>query len=141
MAVAAGFDAVLVRKLRIRGDIRPHGTDGWRVLAEVGATVVQSCVVSLEDVVTRVDEKTSRVFLPKGDVPAELDFAPESEDDPDPLPPEGIDLGAVAVETISLALPIYPRTPDAVMPDMGDGEGEKNKNPFSVLAALKDQAE
>jgi uncharacterized metal-binding protein YceD (DUF177 family) len=59
------------------------------------------------------------------------------------LGPEGLDLGEVAAEELSLALDPYPRKPGARLEKSRYGESEeeaeKGRNPFAVLAGLKDR--
>ena len=46
LAAQLGLDGL--RKLRFVGKIAPSGARGWTLTAELGATVVQPCVVTLE---------------------------------------------------------------------------------------------
>jgi uncharacterized metal-binding protein YceD (DUF177 family) len=101
-----------VRKLRLAGRLAPEGKRDWRLEAELGATVVQACVVALRPVTTRIDESVERLYL------AEMPELPDGEEIemPDetiePLPP-ALDLGAVMEEALALALPLWPRSDGA----------------------------
>jgi hypothetical protein len=44
-----------VRKLRFIGTLEPEGAQDWRLTADLGATVVQPCVVTLAPVTTRLE--------------------------------------------------------------------------------------
>lgn len=129
-----------LRKLRFHGALMPLAGGGYHLTAELGATVVQACVVTLEDVTTRLDLSVERRFLP--DLPAgaaEITVDPDDDDSLEPLG-EGIDLGAVASEALALALPDYPRAEGAALPEDGaEDAGEDRPSPFAGLAALKDR--
>jgi uncharacterized metal-binding protein YceD (DUF177 family) len=100
--------------------------------------VVQTCVVTLEPVTTRVDQAVRRRFLPHAAArAAELVVDPEEDDEVEPLG-ERIDLGLVAVEALALALPAYPRKEGAVLgPVATDEIAEDEPKPFAALAALR----
>ncbi|MGE4047727.1 MAG: DUF177 domain-containing protein [Acetobacteraceae bacterium] len=108
--------------------------DDDRVLARghLRASVVQTCIVSLEDFETSVDETFRVRFVPSGEEEEEI-TDPESVDE---IPYEGraLDLGEAAAEQLGLALDPYPRMPDAELPDI---EVEADENPFARLAALR----
>jgi hypothetical protein len=59
----------------------------------------------------------------------------EDEDPPEPLDSGHIDLAALAVEFLALALDPFPRKPGAVFADAPDVETEGG--PFAALSALK----
>ncbi len=142
-ALARLLDARAVRKMRFRGRLTPVAGGGWQLAASLGATVVQSCVVTLEPVTTRIDQRVQRTFLPgSAALGAEILVDPEEEDEIEPLT-DRIDLGRVAVEALALALPAYPRKPGASLPGAGSGDPggaageEAGPKPFAVLAALR----
>lgn len=131
-----------LRKVRFTGMLR--AVDGGVMLeGHVGATAIQSCVVTLEPVTTRIEQDVRRRYLRNGSGAARqivIDAEAAEEDEIEPLGDE-IDLGLVATEAIALALPAYPRRPGAVLPeiasgDMPNGEGRTHR-PFVGLAALR----
>jgi uncharacterized metal-binding protein YceD (DUF177 family) len=95
------------------------------------AGVVQTCIVSLEDFTTSVEERFTVRCVPEGD---------ESDDiDPDALDEivyvDGIlDLGEAAAEQLALALDPYPRAPGAVLPELPE---DPEAQPFSALSSLR----
>ena len=111
-ALAERLDILGLRKLRFAGRLEPDGKRDWRLLAELGATAVQSCVVTLAPVTTRIDEDVERLYV------ADMPGLPEAEEVemPDetvePLP-AALDLGAVMAEALALALPAWPRAEGA----------------------------
>ncbi len=141
-AVARLLGAIRIRKMRFAGTLTPLPATGWRLEGRLGATAVQTCVVSLEPVTTRIDQPVRRTWLPLTDpLPAETMLLPGGdEDEVEPLGPS-IDLGLVAIEALALALPDYPRKPGAAIPpELGTGaEDEDRPKPFAALAALKDR--
>ena len=138
-----------LRKVRLEGQIAPDDrAAGWRLTAQLGATVVQPCVRSLAPVRTRLELPVLRRYLK--DLPsAEAEEAEIPEDDSlEPLVAR-IDLGALMLEEISLALPAFPRADDAepathavqaappgVTPLSGD-----DLKPFAALQALREGLE
>jgi uncharacterized metal-binding protein YceD (DUF177 family) len=145
-AVARELDARSLRKLRFDGVIKPLGRDGFRLSARLGATAVQDCVVTLDPVTTRVDVDVTRHFRPvhrmeQPESGSELEM-PE-DDSIEPLGTE-IDLGAVLIEALSLALPAYPRKEGADLEQAQFAEegvtplSDSDLKPFASLAALRD---
>ena len=137
-ALARLLGAQAVRKLRFAGRLAPLDGGGWGLDGKLGATVVQTCVVTLEPVPTRVDQAVRRRFLPEtGFRAAELVVDPDEDDEIEPLA-ERIDLGLVAIEALALALPAYPRKEGAVLGSAAAGAaGEEEPKPFAALAALR----
>jgi uncharacterized metal-binding protein YceD (DUF177 family) len=147
------LDVTGLRKARFAGRLIPEGKRGWRLEAQLGATVVQPCIVTLEPVVTRIEDKVVRRYVPNYDqiagVAAEGDGEgmPMPEDDTiDPLPAT-IDLMVVFEEALSLALPLYPRADGAELGETRFAEKgvapleDKDLKPFAGLAGLKDKLE
>jgi len=138
-ALARLLGARSVRKLRLAGELVRLAGGGWQLDATLGATVVQSCVVTLDPVTTRIDQPVRRLWLPEtAGLPAELVVDPEEDDEIEPLG-DRIDLGRVAVEALALALPAYPRKPGAALAAAADdpAEAEDAPKPFAALEALR----
>lgn len=144
--MAEELGVLALRKVRFEGVLHPDDRENWRLEAELGATVVQSCIVTLDPVTTRIEEPVIRKF--RKDWPGidpELEEVEMPEDETiDPLTAQ-IDLMALLQECVSLALPPYPRStetplesarfaPPGVAP-LTDADAK----PFAALAALKDQ--
>jgi hypothetical protein len=77
------------------------------------ATVVQTCVVSLEDFDAPVAEDFVVHFVPEGTESDDPD--PESVDEI-PYAGDSIDLGEATAEQLALSLDPYPRRPGALLP-------------------------
>jgi uncharacterized metal-binding protein YceD (DUF177 family) len=145
-AIATELDLRGLRKLRFKGQIVAEGKRDWRLEANLGATVIQDCVVTLEPVTTRIEEPVTRRFLATmPDNAAEDDEVEMAEDDSiEPLGAE-IDPAVVMIEALALALPLYPRADGAALGESIHTEPGKEAlsdadlKPFAGLAALRDQ--
>lgn len=132
-----------LRKLRFAGQLSPLPDGGWTLEAQLGATAVQTCVVTLEPVTTRIDQPVRRRYVASGRQQGrELIVAPDGDDEIEPLA-DWIDLGLVAVEALALALPAYPRKPDVALADRvyapagAEPIEDETVRPFAALAALR----
>ncbi len=130
-----------LRKLRFVGRLAALAGGGWELTGALGATVIQTCVVTLDPVTSRIDQPVRRLFLPMA-TPRGVDFAVGDEEDED-IEPLGdrIDLGLVAIEALALALPPYPRKEGAALAETlpDDAEETETVKPFAALAALRDK--
>ena len=142
-----GLELRALSKLSIKGQIVAEGGKDWRLIATVGASAVQGCVVTLEDVKTRLDVEIERRYLNDfaaydAELTSEEDLDAEAEE----VPAE-INLLDLALETVTLNLDDFPRkdgeelenvlaAPDGVEPLTDDAV-----KPFAGLAALKAKME
>lgn len=148
-AIAESLGFAGVRKVRFEGALTPKGKSDWQLDAMLGATVIQSCVITLEPVTTRIDTKVERAF-----VSSPLSYGTKDEgedettlDDSSEELGEEIDLGVVLTEALALAAPDYPKAPDAALDETNFTEPGKQAmtdeeaRPFAALAALRDKLE
>lgn len=146
-AIATDLELLGLRKLRFHGTLAAQGRKDWLLQAELGATVSQRCVVTLDPVQTRIDEPVTRRFTPETDVAAvepggEIEM-PE-DDTVEPLGAE-IDLRRVMIEALALALPPYPRREGAELGALTAAEDgvtpmqDEDTKPFAALANLRDK--
>lgn len=139
-AIAEVLGLTGLPRLSLVGEIRPEGRHDFRLTAELAAEVVQPCVVTLAPVPATVAEAVRRVYLSDYAEPAE-DEAEMPDDETEPLPEE-IDLAAVAVEALALALPPFPRAGEAALGEAVFGPPgvaplrQADLNPFAGLASL-----
>ncbi|MFU8880967.1 MAG: YceD family protein [Rhodobacterales bacterium] len=145
-AIMAELDLLGLRKLRFRGTIRAAGQQDWQLEGTLGATVIQPCAVTLEPVITRIDEVVHRRYL--ADAAA---LFPEGEEiempDDDSAEPLGavIDPHVVMIEALALALPLWPRAEGAAIGSITVTEPGQTPltteamKPFAGLAGLRDQ--
>jgi uncharacterized metal-binding protein YceD (DUF177 family) len=94
------------------------------------ACITQTCVISLEDFDSTLQEVFQVRFVPSGEETEDID--PDSDDE---IPFEGnsIDLGEAAAEQLGLALDPYPRMPGVEMPEI---EEDPEPHPFAALRRL-----
>jgi len=123
-------------------EARLETVDGvFRCRGEVRARVVQACVVTGEPVVEEVAAGFER-FLVVGPAPvsdAAIDVDPE-ERDVDYLDEPVVDIGAIAVEELALALDPYPRASDAdavLAASNAATDDAEARRPFAVLARTR----
>ena len=146
-ALAGELGVSKIRKLTLIGRLTPEGKRDWRLEADLGATVVQPCVVTLEPVTTRIDETVTRRYL--ADMPdlsdlTEAEAEMPEDDTAEPLPAT-LDLQAVMAEALSLALPDFPRADGvapveaSAVPPGADPLEEADVKPFAALKALRDK--
>ena len=141
IAAALGLEALPL--LRLTGRLEPEGRRDWRLSARLEAVAVQPCVVTLEPVETAVDEAVERLYVAGLVEPeeAEVEMPDETRE---PLP-AALDLSDVAREALALALPPFPRAPDAdlgaaVFAEPGvEPMTDEAARPFAGLASLKDR--
>jgi uncharacterized metal-binding protein YceD (DUF177 family) len=111
--------------------------------ADLTALVVQPCSVTLAPVRSRLADSTERRYQ-HDYVDPDADELEIPSEDTEPLP-ESIDVAAVAVEALALALPLYPRARGAefgeaafAAPGIEPLKSETLK-PFAGLAGLADK--
>lgn len=142
-ALAEDLGLLGLRKLSFAGQIAAAGRRDWRLTGQLGATVVQPCVVTLAPVTTRIDVPVVRLYIAGMELPegAETEMP---EDDTTEALADQIDPAAVMAEALALALPDYPRADGA---DLGEavfaGPGvtpmrDEDARPFAGLAGLRD---
>ncbi|WP_323778525.1 DUF177 domain-containing protein [Leisingera sp.] len=141
-ALAAELGVNALRKLRFTGEISARGKRDWQLTGSLGATVVQDCVVTLEPVTTRIEEKVRRNYLSRMEIPDEGEAEMPEDDSTEPLGSH-IDPGAVMTEALALHIPAYPRKEGA---ELGEGVYTKpgakpmrdeDARPFAGLGALR----
>jgi hypothetical protein len=153
-ALAGRFGLVALRSLRAELRIR-RARAGRYVAIEAGllASVVQTCVVTLEPVPAELDERFSLLLGPIGQRGGDSDIAASGDlivdlDQPEPLDGDEIDLGELVAQQLSLALDPYPRAPDVDADALTTIYGDKasteeadapppSPNPFAALATRR----
>jgi hypothetical protein len=153
--IAALLGLVAVGRLIATITIAPMAGGGVEARARFDADVTQTCVVSLEPLPATVGETIVRRFKvpprkapssPVGKPPKVTDVPPDGwidpdDDTPDPIIEGCIDLGALVVEELALALDPYPRTPGISFAGPGDSAppeaGGLSSSPFAALAGFQ----
>lgn len=145
-AIAEALGISGVKKLRFAGQIAPVGKADWQLTGELGATVVQPCVVTLDPVTTRIDEAVTRTYVADLPEPEGSEVEMPEDDTIEPLPAT-LDLIQVLIEALALALPQYPRAEgvdlgEAVFAEPGVAPmRDDDAKPFAGLQALRDSLE
>lgn len=141
-AIAAQLGVVGVDSL----DVRLHAVrfrGGIRVTGRLAGTVTQNSVVTLEPLQQQISEPIDRIFLPGGEkeyagpANAEIFVDLDGEDVPDHFEGNEADLSDLIVETLALAVDLYPREPGASLEDLGLKLDVERISPFEALKALK----
>lgn len=143
-AIAAALGLLDLRMLRFVGELQPVGRKDVALEARLVADAVQPCSVTLAPVPVLLEETVARRYLADWVEPEGDEVEMPEDDSAEPLP-DVIDLGAVAVEALALALPLYPRAPGV---DLGEAVfgppdaaplRDADLRPFAGLAGLKDR--
>lgn len=135
-ALAADLGLCAIPALTGRLHVKPT-RGGVHVSGRVRATIVQTCVVSLEDFETKLDEEVAVEFVELDERrPAATPRVVDEEDDdpPDEIIDGRVDLGSITAEFLALGLDPHPRKPGAVFEGK---EAEAPASPFAALAGLK----
>jgi len=143
--IAAEIGAREVTDLEFHPEIRASGAHDWCLEGKLRATVVQNCVITLAPVTTTISETVTRRYLAGLEDTAAGDEAEIPEDTSiEPLTGE-IDVGAVMIEALVLALPDYPRAAGSALGEAVFAEPGKKPmrdeqaRPFAGLAKLRDK--
>ena len=135
---------IKLRKLSFEGQVTAAGANDWTLFGKLGATVTQTCAVTLADVTTRLEEDVRRVYL-RGFQEIDASECEMPEDDEVEQLTDWIDPEAVMLEALILALPLYPRAPDAELGEVVVTEPgitplrDEDAKPFAGLAHLKNR--
>jgi len=145
LAIRAALGLTGLRKVSLRGELLPEGKRDWRLKAVLGATVTQPCVVTLAPVTTRIDEPVERVWRATPTLPEDEAGEVEMPEDVSEEPlGRALDLGAVLVEALALALPAWPRAEGATLGEAvytapgAEPMRDEDAKPFAGLAGLRD---
>ena len=145
--MAATLSVKGLKKLRLTGTLSATGALEWVLQGALGATIQQECVVTLAPVVTRIDTKVLRHFVPQDQlIPLEESEEAELISNPDdslePLP-ESFELMEILQEALALEVPEYPRAAGAELGSVKAAPAgttafpEDPPKPFAGLAALR----
>lgn len=140
-ALARRFGLIAIARLEADAEIVREG-DVVKAEGRLRAAVTQSCVACAEPVPAMIDEAFSLRFVPPENFEADADEIELSEADCDVIPYDdgAIDLGEAVAETMALALPPFPRSPDADAILKAAGVlSEEDAGPFAALKGLRDR--
>jgi uncharacterized metal-binding protein YceD (DUF177 family) len=144
-SIAKMLDLVALDRLTFAYRLDRRGGGRLFLTGTVGASVTQTCVISLEPVEARLEVPVEMEFWPAGLVPTAAKNAADPggtglTDWPEIIRDGRIDLGPVIYETLATALDPYPKREGASLDwaedEAKDGESAGSGH-FASLAALK----
>ena len=150
-ALVRRFGLLALSLLKAELRLRRREESGFLLVeGRIEAEVTQACVVTLEPVTSRLAEPVEwRYSLEPavidgctGGTPGVSDVEIEVEeiDPPEPVGPEGVDLGEAVAQQFSVVLEPYPRAKGASVAQLdwtGADLPEKPDGPFAVLESLR----
>ena len=100
-------------ELTFKGSLNPQSRGDVGLTAQLTALVVQPCAITLAPVHSRLSDSCQRRYIrdyqePEAD---EMEIGPDDQE----MMPEIIDIAAIAIEALMLALPLYPRAKNAAL--------------------------
>ena len=137
-ALSKRFDLLALERLVAEVELCRQGAEIVFLEARFEADFEQSCAVTLESVRGAVSDRFSLIY---GPAPEHQEDWVLSGDEPafEPLRGDFIDIGEAVAQELSLALPVFPRDPDAVIDALEPAE--PLEGPFSALARLRTEPE
>ena len=119
--------------------------DGVRIKGQVSGEIVQACIVTLEPVVSTIEQEIDQIFVPEGsklarivaDGVGEMVLDPDGPDLPETFVGDTIDAGELVAEFAALGIDPYPKKPGAEFAAHIESADEEDRKP-SPFAVLKD---
>jgi len=132
--LAQRLDLLALDRFAADVELRRQGDYGVILEATFAAEFEQSCSVTLEPVRGAIADRFSLIYGPEQNEGPEVTL---SADDPafEPLTGEVIDIGEAVAQGLSLALPEFPRLPEASIDDLNEAGSEEG--PFALLGLLR----
>jgi len=132
------LDLISLDRLVAEVELRRQNPEVILLEAEYAADFEQCCAVTLEPVRGAVSDRFSLVYGPAPEEEPEIALTPE-EPAFEPLTGNSIDIGEAVAQELSLALPIFPRDPEATIDQAA--MAEPLQRPFAMLARMRKDAE
>jgi uncharacterized metal-binding protein YceD (DUF177 family) len=136
--LAARFDLVALDRLTATVTLRRQPGEKVLLEAEFEAAFAQDCVITLEPTSDTVLGSFSLLYGPAEELGAVLEPGPDDSVF-EPLTGDAIDIGEAVAQELSLALPEFPRHPDA--PTDAAAPAEPVASAFTALARLQKPAQ
>jgi uncharacterized metal-binding protein YceD (DUF177 family) len=132
------FDLISLDRLVAEVELRRQSPEVVLLEAEFAAEFEQCCAVTLEPVRGAVADRFSLVYGPAPEAEQEITL---TSDEPafEPLNGSSIDVGEAVAQELSLALPTFPRDPEARIDEAAIAE--PLRRPFATLARMRKDAE
>ncbi len=146
--IADLFDLIVLDSFVAKATLVPWRRDGVQLDGEIIARLSQACIVSLEPVSDQIEQSFRLRLVREGSKLArqlttldeEAPVTLDDDDIPDPFSGETIEVGAIFLEQLALALNPYPRVEGKEFADSAFAETDQpaqRENPFAALEALK----
>jgi uncharacterized metal-binding protein YceD (DUF177 family) len=134
--LARRFDLVALDRLIAEVELQRQNTEVVLLEARFEAEFVQDCAVTLEPVRGEVADRFSLIYGPALDEGEEIAL---TSDGPafEVMQGDVIDIGEAVAQELSLALPAFPRHPDAID---DAATADPLAGPFAVLGRLRKDA-
>lgn len=129
-------DLLSVEAFTAELSVKKWKADGVMVKGRVRARITQQCVVTLDPILSHIDEEITAIFVPETSKLArhldetEIILDPEAEDLPETYSGDSIDLGALAEEFFTLGIDPYPRKEGITLEEALGGEVEEKRGPL-----------
>jgi hypothetical protein len=143
-AIARALDLLICHSLTARYTMGPRGGGHVHLWGTVEAVVEQSCVVTLEPLLSRVAEIFRVDFWPEGDIPeaagGEIDFS--EQPDLEPIVAGRVEVGNVVFQALANGIDLFPRKPGVTFEPpapSGSDDGSHPEGPFAALAKMKNK--
>lgn len=128
----------LTARLRLR---RGGGKGVVHVSGRFEADITQACVISLEPVTSHLAEDFTLSYTLEPEAASkEIVIEADMEDPPEPVGPDGLDLGEAVTQLLFVAVDPYPHAPDVNLADTALGKADwkgMEAGPFAALKSLK----
>ena len=112
-ALAQRFGLVALDRLSAEVELRRRNTDLFELRATFGAEFAQSCIITLDPVAASVSESFGLLYGPPEAEGRAAGGSVEDDITFEPLAGNAIDIGEAVAQQFSLALPPFPRVPNA----------------------------
>jgi uncharacterized metal-binding protein YceD (DUF177 family) len=132
--LAHRLDLLALDRFAADVELRRNGAQVIILEAAFAAEFEQCCSVTLEPVRTALADTFSLIYGPAENEQREVTLSPD-EPALEPLTGDVIDIGEAVTQGLSLALPQFPRHPEANIDDLAEGAPEKG--PFTSLAHFR----
>jgi uncharacterized metal-binding protein YceD (DUF177 family) len=136
--LSSALELIALESFTLSGRLDPLSRGRFRLDALLSAKAVQRCVATLEPVDALIEEEIDIELAPPeaiGEPKRQIDIDPDA-DVPEQIEDGFLPVGRLAYETLSVALPPYPRSAAAIEADASVLD-DRPASPFAVLKGLK----
>ncbi len=146
-ALAKAHDLISVQSFNAEFLVKKWRKDGVKITGSLTADITQHCVITLEPLVSQIENEIDAVFVQEGSKLARPPLSADGEividydgaDLPETFSGDTIDVGGLVEEFFGLAIDPYPRRPGVVLPEaLEDAEaGTPKPSPFAELLKFR----